>query len=189
MSSDLCKEKGWSLLQFECFNVLFLWRCSFFHYLFAQTLIALRDGTFPIDRLFFWNMSPNLKSGIVSHCLIFSILANLQILFATYEITQKYQNDMDALFFCSDLQIRFSYERNDPTEGNWNSACIYQQNWRVVVFAKMTDSIYLNGRLDNWLMELTSPVKICQLGLKSQEKNAGLCQAPRNGTALWGGLA
>lgn len=97
---------------------------------------------------------------------------------------------MDALLFSSDFQIRFSYERNDPTEGNWNSACLYQQNWCVVVFAKMADSLYLNGSLDNWLMEQTSPVKICQFfGLKPKEKDVGPCQTPRNGVTLWGGFA
>lgn len=33
-------------------NLLFLWRCNFhFHYFFAQTFIALRDGTFQTDLL------------------------------------------------------------------------------------------------------------------------------------------
>lgn len=45
ISCGLSQGKAWWLLQFRPFTLLFLWRRNF-HYLFAQTFIALRDGTF-----------------------------------------------------------------------------------------------------------------------------------------------
>lgn len=94
ISNGLCKEKGWSLLQSECFNVLFLWWCNFFHYLFAQTLIACRDGTFPNDH-FFFNMFPNLMEGLNGHYLIFSILDKLANLVCHIWNHPKYKNCTD----------------------------------------------------------------------------------------------
>ncbi len=45
--------------------------------------------------------------GIASHYQIFSISANLQTLFATFEITEEYWTDMNAFLFCQIFWLDF----------------------------------------------------------------------------------
>lgn len=72
---------------------------------------------------------------------------------------------MDATMCPSDFYIRLSYELNYPEirrkSTGLTCSCFCQNDCQY---------IYRNGSLDNWLMEQKT-VKICQLGLKSPQKD------------------
>lgn len=140
ISSGLCegKKKGMiaaSIWVFQCVvfvAVQFLF--FFFCFCLPKTLVALRDGSSPIGHLLARTRLQTLwKEMWVT--TIFSILANLQILVVTSEITQTCWTSM----FCSEFRIRRWAKL--PQWGKLGFI-IHQPDWRVVVFAKMTGSMF-----------------------------------------------
>lgn len=139
ISSGLCegKKKGMiaaSIWVFQCVVFVAVQFLFFFCFCLPKTLVALRDGSSPIGHLLARTRLQTLwKEMWVT--TIFSILANLQILVVTSEITQTCWTSM----FCSEFRIRRWAKL--PQRGKLGFI-IHQPDWRVVVFAKMTGSMF-----------------------------------------------